>query len=220
MAKQPETQDRFMIHAKDISKDALGEVLLTLARCGVTNVGYEVVTDIHAYQVGTPRNNHSISALDLARQFIAQCHTFRAHELIAKFTQDMRSAAVGYTAMKKLVELGELRKLDAGHYQSTSVKALEPPKAAEPVQEAEEPAEPKARVVNSPGSRYPTSNSLVIWNAIEKRKHITRLEMMQILGDNDRPVSSVDGTISKLREGGKLKSLGDGQYEVIKQRKG
>jgi hypothetical protein len=109
--------------------------------------------------------------------------------------------------IKKLVELGELRSLGGGHYQSTDIKALAAPQPAE-----EEPAKPNGKH----HARYPTSNIVLIWNAVERRKMTTRAEMIQILVDNDRPKTSVNGITAKLTESGRLKPLGEGKYEVIK----
>jgi hypothetical protein len=216
MAKQPETHDHFRIHADNIGLEGLGVVLTALARLGITNVTYELVTDILAYKV--PVRVFETDALDLARTFIKQHHTFKARELTLVFEQSGRSAANGFSVMKKLVELNELRKLGGGHYQSTEVKALAAPEdSAKPAQPAE-PAKPHARA-GIPPKRYPVSNIVLLWNAIERRKQITRAEMAQILVDNERPKKSIDGVVGKLKEAGRLKSLSDGVYEILKPAK-
>ena len=70
MAKQPETQDHYRIHADNIQFEGLGVVLAALARLGIINVTYELVTDILAYKV--PSRVFEIDAIDLARTFIKQ----------------------------------------------------------------------------------------------------------------------------------------------------
>jgi hypothetical protein len=211
MAKQPETQERYRIHADDIPLEGLGPVLAALARCGITKVGYELVTDILAYKhKAAPKVVHEVPSVDLARTFINQHHTFKARELTTVFEQDGRSGAAGYLAIKKLVEMGELRKLEAGRYQSTQIALVAPAAEADP---ATTPAKP-----NGNGRRYATSNIILISNAMSGRKTISRPEMVEILEANDRPKNSIDGIIGKLKNGGRLKSLGEGKYEVVKSK--
>jgi hypothetical protein len=211
MAKQPETQDRYRIQADNIPLEGLGPVLAALVRLGIINVTYELVTDILAYKAA-PRV-FDVEAIDAARTFIKQHHTFKARELTRVFEQEGRSAANGFSVMKRLVELGELRKLGGGHYQSTDIKALAPPAA-----EAEPESAPAAR--NSKAGvapkRYPVSSIIVVMNAIAKRKQVTRAEITEIMLENGRPKKSVDGVIGKLKEGGKLKNISEGLYEVNK----
>jgi hypothetical protein len=209
MAKQPETQDHYRIHADNIEFVGLGAVLAALARLGIVNVTYELVTDILAYKVA-PRV-FDIDAKELARTFIKQHHSFKARELTAVFEQEGRSQANGFSVIKKLVELGELRSLGGGHYQSTDVKALAAPAEAAqlPKAGAEQSADAKQR-------RYPISSIVLIWNAIQRRKEVTRAEIAQMMIDAGRPKKSTDGVVGKLKEGGKLKSVSDGVYEVIK----
>ena len=214
MAKQPETRDRYRIHADEISLEGLGVVLAALARLGIINVTYELVTDILAYKVA-PRV-FDMTSLDLARTFINSHHTFKSRELTRVFEQEGRSAPVGYSAIKKLLELGELRKLGSGAYQSTAVKALAPPPAEEPAEQAE--ASPPSRAGIAP-KRYEIPSIILVWNAISRRKQVTRAEIVQIMLDNDRPKKSTDGLVGKLKEGGRLKSISEGVYEVIKPTK-
>jgi hypothetical protein len=216
MAKQPETQKHYRIHADNIPLEGLGGVLAALEECGVTNVGYEVVTDILAYKHKPAPRVFDVPSVDVARSFISLHHTFKARELITAFEQDSRSAALGYATIKKLVEMGELRKLEPGHYQSTKVAEASPSKIvpAAPVLESDsEPAKP-----NGKGRRYATSNIILISNAMSGRKTISRPEMVEILEANDRPKNSIDGIIGKLKNGGRLKSLGEGKYEVVKSK--
>jgi hypothetical protein len=209
MAKQPETKDRYRIQADNIPLEGLGVVLAALARLGIINVAYELITDILAYKA--PPRVFETDAIDAARTFIKQHHTFKARELTTVFEQEGRSQANGFSVMKRLVELGELRKLGGGHYQSTEVKALAAPSA-----EADAEAQPDKPNGRGLSKRYAISNVITVWNAISRRKEVTRGEIVQIMLDNDRPKKSVDGVVGKLKEGGRLKSLSDGVYEVIK----
>jgi hypothetical protein len=49
MAKLPITRDRFRIIA-ETSEDMLGPVLSALTRMGITNIGYELLTDVRTFQ--------------------------------------------------------------------------------------------------------------------------------------------------------------------------
>lgn len=64
MAKQPTARDRFRIIA-EISEDMLGPVLSVLTRMGITDVGYELLTDIRTFQknesAAAPRRRFEIS---------------------------------------------------------------------------------------------------------------------------------------------------------------
>ena len=213
MAKQPETKDRYRIQADNIPLEGLGVVLAALARVGINNVQYELVTDILAYKA--PPRVFETDAIEVARTFIKQHHTFKACELTTVFEQERRSQASGFSVIRRLVELGELRKLGGGHYQSTDVKALAAPEeAAKPPQESE-PEDSTAATKK----RYSVSNIDLVWNGIKRRSKASRQEMTQILVDGDRPKSSVNSLTAKLVERGKLMALGEGWYDVIKQAK-
>ena len=211
MAKQPETQDRFRLYF-DTSREMMGVAIAELARAGITNVQYELITDILAFQTKNAPRVFDTNAMDIARTFIKQHHSFKARELTTAFEQEGRSQSNGFSVIKKLVQLNELRSLGGGHYQSTEVKVLAAP--TEPIESpTAEPVEPNSRAPK----RYEISNLILVLNAIERRKQITRAELAQVLIDNGRPKKSIDGVLGKLKEGGRIKSVSEGVYEVIKQ---
>ena len=214
MAKQPETQDRFRLHF-DTSREMMGVAIAELARMGINNVQYELITDVLAFQTRNAPRVFETDALDVARTFIEQHHTFKARELTKLFEEEGRSQSNGFSVIKKLVELGELRKLGGGHYQSTAVKALAAPEEATKPPQESEPKDSTAATKK----RYSVSNIDLVWNGIKRRSKASRQEMTQILVDSDRPKSSVNGLTAKLVERGKLKALGEGWYDVIKQAK-
>lgn len=201
MAKQPITQDRFRIHA-ETSLEQMGSVLAELTRLGLTNVGYELITDVKAWG----RKAYDTTVVDAVAEWIKEHPTFHIGEMIAD-TGRARDAI--YKAVKGMVGKKLLTKLGAGNYQSADVKAIAPPKAA-PV------AEKKARPANTV-AHYDISNKDLIWRHIKGRTRFKLAELRVLFRANNRPENSASPLMTKMAGEKLIKLVGPGEYLVLKK---
>lgn len=213
MAKQPiETRDRFRITA-DVESTALGPLLAQLARIGLQNIGYELITDIVRFGTNGPRVVHETTGDEYAREWLVEHPTFRANELIQHFETNNRTAGSAYTAIRNLVNSRELVKVSPGNYARSDIRAIAPPKAAEKVKpEAVEETKPNRGQV----PKYDVPNLDLIMKFIRPRKRVTVAEAGAFLAKEGRNKKSASPIISKLATAKVLKQLEPGVYEVVK----
>lgn len=189
MAKPPETTELFRIHA-DTSPDQMGHVLAALARMNVTNIGYELVTEVATFR---QKQSHDVSGEKFLAEWVMEHPTFRANEVIKHFEAGGRTAGTAYTAIRTLTEKDIIKKSSPGHYQRADVKALAPPATG----------------------RHEISNKDLVWKAVGNSKKITAAEVTKVFDEHKRPENTATSTLSKLVKDGELKRLDKGQYEVI-----
>lgn len=201
MAKEVVTRDRFKIIA-EVEAENLGPLLAQLAKMGLQNLGYELITDTLAFGKNAPRKVHDTKAEDFARAWIADHPSFKAIDLIEHFRENGRTNGAGYTALRVLVADGTLKQLGEGNYQRADVRAIAGPKTH-----------------GGARQRFEISNRDLIWRYLRTRTKFKIAELTTLLRTNGRPPSSATSLISKFRHDGYLKLLGDGKYQVIKRPK-
>lgn len=187
MAKQPEVTELCRIHA-ETTLDQMGHALAALARMGLTNIGYELVTEVATFK---KKQSHDTNSENFATEWLNDHPTFKATELVKHFEDNGRTGGAAYTALRVLVEKSALKKLSPGHYQRADVKAIAGPK-------------------------HEISNRDFIWKTIGKRKSFTALELTQAFKADGRPTQSMTSVLAKMAAAKEVKMLGDGKYEVVK----
>jgi hypothetical protein len=191
MPKQPEITELCRIHA-DTTLDQMGHVLAALARMGLANVGYELVTEVATFK---KKQTHEIKAEDFAAAWIKDHPTFKATELVNHFDASGRTSGAAYTALRKLVDRRTLKQLGSGNYQHADIKAIEGPKKH--------------------GADAGLTNRDFIWKVIGRRKSFMASELTQAFKEAGRQPSSMTSVLAKLVGSKELKLLGGGQYAVL-----
>lgn len=177
----------------------MGPLLAQLTKMGLENIGYELITDVVTFK-GRNTDNGAV-----IREWIAQRPEFQLAELRQFFRERNRNpSSVDYT-MKVLVEDGTLVALGDGHYRRSD------PQLTGPEQQPQQPRIAKTRK----SSHYAVGNRVLMWQTIGKRKRFNVSELNEVFKREGRPSSSMYSQLSKMVHEGVVKSLGDGDYEVI-----
>jgi hypothetical protein len=205
MAKQPiEIRDRFRITA-EVESQELGPLLAQLARIGLQNIGYELITDVVRFNKNGPLIVHETTGDECAREWLVEHPTFRAIDLVRHFTDSGRSAGSAYSTIKSLGAAGEIVKTSPGHYRRADVKAIAPPAAAEG---------PRKRRGQVP--KYDIPNLDLIMKFLRPRKRVTVQDVCAFLESQGRNKKSASPIVSKLAAAKVLKHIEPGVYEVVK----
>jgi hypothetical protein len=189
------TRDRFRITC-ETEAETMGPLIAQLTRMGLTNVSFELVTDIPRYARNAAPDG--ITAVECARAWLAEHPTFKAHELAKHFAASGRAKGSVYGALTELVEEKVLKQLGNGNYARADVKHIAAPK---------KPGEgTQARYAVSHGelillfaAKHPTFRSIDVKNHFEKK---------------GRPPGSVSTALHDLVAQKKLKRIGDGEYSL------
>lgn len=206
MPKQPSIEsDRFRIYC-EVDQEQVGGVIADLTRRGITQIGHEMITDVPTFKNS---RRFETSATEALIEYLKQHPTFKVGDAVKHFAQEGRSASAIYSALKPLVASGVIRKVSEGIYQSTEVRALPAPDAA--------PKEKSKR--GGAYKHYEISNRDLILNFIKNRKSISARQLTELFEENGRPSNSATSVLSKMTGEGVFKLLGDGKYEVVKNKK-
>src|SRR4051812_13278788 len=118
--QQEEHRDRFriMCEAKDVE---MGPIIAQLSRMGLTNVHFELITDVPMFN---KKIQHEVKAEDFLRAWIENHPTFATKEAIGAFREAGRTDGSGHTALRMLVEKKVLKKLAGPNYSRSDVKAI------------------------------------------------------------------------------------------------
>jgi len=184
--------------------EQMGHILAELTKLGLSNIGYELITDIVTFKKNGPRKVHDVTIDAFAREFIAENASFGAIELVNHFRANDRPANSAYGAIRNLVQEGFLKKLSAGNYQRADVKALAPPKKPTKDKALKRPAN-KAR-------RYETKNEDVILKRIKGRSKFTVKELRDLFLNQRRNPKSVGPIVALLAQAKVITALGSGTY--------
>lgn len=207
MPKQIETRDRFKIMA-EVESEALGPLLAQLARMGLQNMGYELITDVVTFK---GRAKHDVSNVDTARAWVVDHPAFSASQLVEHFAAMGRSAVVARSALQSLHLTGEVSRLEKGHYRRVD-KQLAPPAAeTSPDQQGR-----KRTRVDGPRVVRDINNWDFIAGLLKSRKQITMLAIREAFTEDGRNPHSASPIVSSFCKQKLMKALGDGAYEVLK----
>ena len=188
--KQPESHDRFLIRC-EVDQTALGPTVALLTRIGLTNIHFELITDVLTYK---QRITHGVSAEDFAAEWIKDHATFRAKDLAKHFAASGRKANAAYYALKKLAEAKAVKQLAPGNYQRADVKALAPPKTK--------------------GFEY-TGQETVLRFARKHHGRFNTQQLKELFEAEGRNVNSVFPTCDHLLKGKLIKRVGAGEYVLL-----
>jgi hypothetical protein len=199
MAKLP-TIDRFRISC-EVEVSDLGPIIAQLTKMGLTNVNFELMTEIPAF---AQKAHHAVKAEDFLREWIGEHPTFSAKEAVAHFRQSGRTDGACYSALPKLVADKTLKKVGPGNYARSDVKAIAAPKK-----------EKKAAKAIANAQKYPVSHAAFI-ERIAKRKHghFTTADIKTAFEKQGRPASSASPSINELLTKQVIRRVGGGEYEL------
>lgn len=200
--QQPATVDRFKITA-ECEAPEMGLIIAQLTKMGLTNLHFELVTDVLAYR---QKANHDIKAADFLTEWIKDHPTFKAIEACKHFEANGRTKGSAYPALSDLVEAGILKKLDdPGHYARADVKAIAPPKKGK-----------KAKAAAPTQEKYAIPNHDYILRLAKRRKNglFTRALMRTHFEKDGRPPGSVAPALSTLMERKQIIRISGGNYQV------
>jgi hypothetical protein len=206
MPKQ-ETIERFKITA-EVEAISLGPTVAALARLGLTNIGYELVTEIRTFNKKT---QHETKAEDHLRAWIVDRPSFSASDVVKAFLQDGRTAGAAYSAMRRLVEQAVLTKTGPGSYARSDVKQLAAPakKAAPKKQAVEPPAEKPRKEYDIPAHQF------ILRFARRNHGKFSSASVKRALVADGRPATTAGPTINKLLNDKLITRISEGQYETV-----
>jgi hypothetical protein len=188
----------------------LGEAVAALTKLGLSEVHFELMTDVPAFA----RNNsgHEVKATDFLEAFIADHPTFSQKDVTAAFKADGRLPSASYYAMTKLLEQGSIKKLDDyGNYSRTDVKHIEAPKKEKTKAKQEKPA---------PRDHFDVNHRDFILRYA--RQHAGKFSMPKLRAHfekNGRKPSSVGSALDMLVKRKQIKGLGEGNYMLVVETK-
>ena len=202
---KPPPVEYFMLRAPT-PKELLGEAVAALTKIGLTEVNFDLMTDVPAF---ASRTNHTIKAEAFLEQWMADHPTFRAVEAIRAFKADGRTPGAGYTALRVMSADGRLTKLGEGMYSLPGVKQIAAPKKSTAKQT--EKAKPKiTRVHHDVDHR-----EFILRYARQHNGRFSLAKIRDYFEKHNRKSSSVGGAINVLKERKLIKLLGDGEYVLL-----
>lgn len=203
MAKQPPVE-RFKLSC-EVETINLGPTLAALTKMGLTNLGFELITDVRAFA----KNTHpEIRGAIFLAEWIKEHPTFKSKEAVNAFKADGRGDGhSAYGAITNLVDNGILKKIGEGMYSRADVKHLAAPKK-------KLKAKPSQSV-----NKYTISNGDFIVR-IARRNHgrINTTSLRKVFEADGRMSSSISPTINALLNAKKLKRagvVGGGEYLLV-----
>jgi hypothetical protein len=191
MAKTPITRDRFKIVCEVEAAD-MGPIIAQLTRMGMANVGFELITDVVTFNKNGPRVVHELKAEDFLTPWVAEHPTFRAAEAVQHFEANNRNAGACYSALKKMVEDGALKKLGPGNYQRADVKALAAPRHSDV-----------------------TGEEIILAFAKKHHGRFNTKQIKELFTQEGRAVNSVYSTCDALLKDKMIKRIGAGEYVLL-----
>ena len=125
---------------------------------------------------------------------------FKSSDLVAHFKEAGREPSAAYYAVKKLSDANVIRKNGDDYVR---VEALPAPD--------KKVKQPKVRAEK----RFEVPNKVLIARAVKGRKHITVRELRDLFIAEKRNEKSISPILSAMVTAKKLKSVGDGKYDVL-----
>jgi hypothetical protein len=184
-------------------KAMLGEAVAALTKLGLSEVHFELMTDVPAFA----RNNsgHEIKATDFLEAFIADHPTFSQKDVTAAFKADGRLPSASYYAMTKLLEQGSIKKLDDdGNYSRADIKQIEAPKKEKT---KEKPARDHFDVDH---------REFILRYARQHNGRFSLAKLREHFVKNKRKPASIGGAVHYLLTTKKaIKALGGGEFVLV-----
>jgi hypothetical protein len=202
MSKQPHIERFVLTMRQEVEAQEMGLHVANLTRLGYTDVKFELITDIKTFN---RRNKPEIRTKDFLMTWMQQHPSFKAIDAVKALRDDGRgNGTAAYPALGELVEKGILKKVDAGMYARADVKAIAGPK-----KNAKKAEKAKPRI------KHEVSNTDFILRAASRAHgRFNSLSIKKLFEASGRPSTSVGPCITKLRNDGMIKPLGEGRYEL------
>ncbi len=202
MARQPESTDRFRIHA-ETTTDNVGNVLRALTIMGVSIAGCEMITDVPTFRKNNGKK-HEQSSTELALAWVKDHPRFEVGEMAKYFAAEGRSTTHAYAIVKALTKSGALIKTGDKSYQAPSaVKALPAPAAS------------RARAKRTAVPQYDVSNRDIILQWLADKDELTVADLGSHFEAQGRPKKSASPMLAKMGHDKLVASLGEGKYRVL-----
>lgn len=202
MPKLP-TVDRFRLSCECEVSD-LGPIIAQLTKMGLTNLHFDLMTDVPTFRQKT---NHEVKSAEFLAEWVKDHPTFKAIDACKHFEANGRTKGSAYPALSELVEAGVLKKLDPGHYARADVKALAAPKKVKKA---------AAKPVNSHQTRYAVSNPALIMRLAKRRGGtFTSMQIKAGFEKDGRPTSSVSPALNDLVAKKAIKRISEGEYQIV-----
>ena len=199
MPKLP-TVDRFRLSC-EVAVSDLGPIIAQLTKMGLTNLHFELMTDVPTF---AEKVKHDVNSQDFLLEWTKEHPTFKAVEAVNHFRANQRTPGAAYTALRILVEEKTLKKLGPGNYARADIKAIAAPK-----KEAK-PAK------GDPQTRYTVPNTGLIMRLIKRRNgHINLTQVKDAFEKDGRPRGSASPAIRECLDKKLIKRVGEGEYEMI-----
>ncbi len=180
-------------------KSLLGEAVAALTNLGLTEINFELMTDVPAF--ARNKSTHEVKAADFLGAFIAEHPTFSQKEVSALFKKDGRQASAGYYAMSKLLEQGVIKKLDDnGNYSRADVKQIAAPKKA------------KTKPAITRDKFDVNHRDFILGYARQHNGRMSGTKLREYFEKHGRKAASVGGALNMLKQRKLIKLLGDGEY--------
>ncbi|WP_166304385.1 hypothetical protein [Bradyrhizobium sp. 2S1] len=180
----------------------MGPIIAQLSRMGLTNIGFELITDVPAFK----RNErHEVSAEDFALAFVNEHLTFSGRDLSAHFKAAGRTASSSYYAVRKLIGAGEIVDLGDRNYQRADVRAIEPPKTETAPKKFDTPASAEIlKFARKHGGKFNTE------------------QLVALFAEQGRARGTVYGSVNKMLTEKLIKRVGasgSGDYMLLAKAK-
>ena len=200
--KQPATVERFRLSC-ECETIELGPIIAQLTKMGMTNLHFDLITDVVAFRQKTV---HDVKAEDFLRSWIVDHATFAAKEAIKAFREDGRTDGAGYSAIKNMVERGDLKKVGVGNYARSDVKAIAPPKGTKAAKTSQHPTTNRYAV---------THTDLILRIAKRKKGHFTTANIKDAFEKQERPRTSASPALADMVERGLIIRISEGEYQLV-----
>jgi len=189
----------------------MGHILAELTKLGLSNIGYELITDIVTFKKNGPRKTAepaTTTAAEEIAEYIKEHPTFKIGDIVAFFKTMGRARGAAYEGVKALVKKKILVRLSPHNYQRADVKALAPP--------APKAIGKKRRGQVAP---YGISNKDLILKRIKGRAKFTTKELRDHFTNMRRNPVSISPIVDNLLKAKVITRIESGTYAWGKVKK-
>jgi hypothetical protein len=207
MAKQIEERDRFRISA-EVESAALGPLFAQLARMGLQDLRYELITDVMRFKT---RVSGGPGAPAVLRAWLPEHPTFTKAEAVAHAVGNGCTAGAVMAALVHLVNKGEIIRTEPGHYRRVDA-ALPPPNPALDLL----PRLRERKRIDGPRIIKEVSTWNFIAKAMKGKNRITSTQLSELFVKDGRNPKSISPVTFAMAREGFIKKIGDGEYQILK----
>lgn len=229
MPREPETVDRFKLSAH-VELPDMGPLLAQLVRMGLTDIHYELVTDVIQFRNnrqrhpasapvepeplmlpkpnkrgGHRKDKFAVSGEDVIWRHVKnRTIPFMVKELHTLFKGLGRTPASASPLLHKMTEAGVLKRISKGVYQVDKGR----PKRNK------SPAAAKAHNLNA--KHYDVSNRDLVLGYAQDHPTFTAADIIALFKGKGRPKASASATVSVLCGKGTIKKSSEGMLSLVR----